>query len=50
MTCDGEIWLNKDVSELAHFYGLVTGVSLAYLMSIGAKGIASDTKPLPPAG
>lgn len=38
----GILPLNKHVSELAHFYGLVTGVGLAYLMSIGAKGITSD--------
>ena len=36
----GILPLKKDVSELAHFYGLVTGVSLAYLMSIGATGIS----------
>lgn len=36
----GVVPLNKQVSELAHFYGLISGVGLAYVMSITDQGKA----------
>ncbi len=41
-TIMGILPLNAHVSELAHFYGLVTGVALAYAMSLDMEGRLSD--------
>jgi membrane associated rhomboid family serine protease len=43
----GILPLSSQVSELSHFYGLVTGVAIAYWMSIDSKGITKSPTDAP---